>query len=356
MDSYDTICNRMRRKYREQTGCMPDDASDIGIRIQVLAGEIFSFNTYLEWIKNQIFPQTATGNSLDYHGEIRGITRKIAVKAKGALTFLLDEALETSVTIPKGTICSTSGDNPIRFITLVNATINAGSKQTLATAEAIISGASGNAAPQTVNKMVTLPVNSLKVINYSEFSGGMDAEDDEQYRKRILDSYKEISNGTNFAYYKSEAKSVNGVHSVGVVPKKRGVGTVDLYIAGKGKNCSLSVINAVQDLLYQKREVNVDVKVNHATLVSYPVRATIYMKPGYDFDTAKNTIITKLTEYFENLGVGENVYLASLGEIIKHIDGIENYNFSSIYMSDMLPDQSQLVKLGTVNISDGDDE
>lgn len=355
MDSYDTICSRMKRKYREQTGYMPDDASDIGIRIQLLAGEIFSFNTYLEWVKNQIFPQTATGNSLDYHGEIRGIIRKTAAKAKGLLTFLLDEALDTAVTIPKGTICSTSGNNPIRFVTLSAVTINAGSKQNSVLAEAVISGSCGNAAPQNINKMVTLPVNSLKVINYSEFTGGLDEESDDEYRKRILDSYKEISNGTNFAYYKSTAKSVNGVHSVGVVPRKRGVGTVDLFIADKGRNCSSSVLNAVQSLLYQKREVNVDVKINHAALVSYPVMVTIYMKPGYDFDTAEGAIRSALTEYFKNLGVGENVYLASLGDIIKHIEGIENYEFSGIYMSDMIPEQSQLVTLGAVNILDGDD-
>lgn len=354
MDSYEAICSRMKRKYREQTGYMPDDASDIGIRIQLLAGEIFSFNTYLEWVKNQIFPQTATGKSLDYHGEIRGIVRKTSAKSKGLLAFSLDEALETSVDIPQGTICSTSGNNPIRFVTVAAAKINAGSTQTYVVAEAVSSGSSGNVAPRTVNKMVTLPVNSLNVNNSGEFTGGLDEESDDEYRQRILDSYKEISNGTNFAYYKSVAKSVNGVYSVGVVPQNRGVGTVDLYIADKGKICSSTVLNTVQDLLYQKREVNVDVKINHATLVSCPVIVTLYMKAGYDFDTAKSTVKSKLTEYFQNLEVGENLYLSALGEIIKHIDGIENYEFSNVYMTDMIPEQSQLITLGTMNILDGD--
>ena len=40
MDTYDGILQRMREKYRVQTGHWPDDASDIGIRLKVLAGEL----------------------------------------------------------------------------------------------------------------------------------------------------------------------------------------------------------------------------------------------------------------------------------------------------------------------------
>ena len=48
MDSYQEILDRMKEKYKELSGYDADGASDIGIRMQVLAGEVFSLNCYAQ--------------------------------------------------------------------------------------------------------------------------------------------------------------------------------------------------------------------------------------------------------------------------------------------------------------------
>ena len=86
-ETYESILSRMQDQFQELAGFPADDASDIGIRLKVLAGELFSACTNLDWLKRQVFPQTAQGIQLDYHAQQRGIQRKSAVRSQGTLEF-----------------------------------------------------------------------------------------------------------------------------------------------------------------------------------------------------------------------------------------------------------------------------
>ena len=66
MESYEEILERMKNKFTELSGSNVNDDSDIGIRMKVLAGEIFSLQNNVNWLKNQMFAQTAVGEQLDY--------------------------------------------------------------------------------------------------------------------------------------------------------------------------------------------------------------------------------------------------------------------------------------------------
>ncbi|MFQ7061561.1 MAG: hypothetical protein ACLRQY_02295 [[Clostridium] leptum] len=68
-ETYESILSRMQDQFQELAGFPADDASDIGIRLKVLAGELFSACTNLDWLKRQVFPQTAQGIQLDYHAQ-----------------------------------------------------------------------------------------------------------------------------------------------------------------------------------------------------------------------------------------------------------------------------------------------
>ena len=83
MDKYEEILAKMQNKYKELTGTDPDEASDIGIRLKVLAAELLSAYAELNWMKQQMFPHTASGVYLDMHADQRGITRKEGAKATG---------------------------------------------------------------------------------------------------------------------------------------------------------------------------------------------------------------------------------------------------------------------------------
>ena len=125
METYEAIYERMKERYEQECGAEFDSASDIAIRLRVLAGEIYNMQTSVEWLKRQLFPSTAAGTFLDRFAEQRGLTRREAVKAHGNLRFSIGQARVTSVTIPRGTTVNTNDENPVVVCTTEDAVIEA---------------------------------------------------------------------------------------------------------------------------------------------------------------------------------------------------------------------------------------
>lgn len=335
MQTYEEILKRMYDKYEEKTHTRPDSASDIGIRMQVLAGEIFSAQTELEWLKNQMFPHTATGEYLDRYALQRGLSRKQGVKAVGEIEFYLAELSKNDVEIPKGTICATRGEDSVRFITTESVTIKSGRLATLAPIEALNIGKNGNVAAKEITVLVTPVVGIDHIQNDYKMTDGSDEENDEQLRLRVLDSYVNIPNGTNKAFYKKSALEVEGVSAVGVIPKNRGVGTVDVFVMSQNGEPSDALLNKVKEHLSELREINVDIEVKPLQKSGVNVYAYLGIKKGYDFETVRENCNASLNEYFSLLDAGETVFLSDVGEYIMKAEGVLNYTFVKNFASDV---------------------
>lgn len=345
-ETYETVLKRMQDKFKSLSGYSADDASDIGIRLKVLAGEIFSIHTYADWMKRQMFVQTADGEQLDYHAGQRGLSRKTAQKAGGLLLFSTEKEAETDLYIPQGCICSTQGKNPVRYVTTQGGTIEKGDKTLYLYAQAVDAGSGGNVAKNTVTIIVTPPAGINRVTNPSSFDGGMDAEDDVTLRWRILEHIRDVPNGTNRAYYQNAAESFEGVHSANVVPKGRGAGTVDIYLAGKASPAGSGLVARVQEYMDKAREVNVDVKVQAARTASASIYVQIAVMDGYNFDEVSNQCKVAVQGFFDSLRVGQNVRLSGVGEALFHVPGVSAYRFDDYYTSDSTahPDQLYILK------------
>lgn len=327
MQTYEEILNRMTEKYEERTGTHPDKASDLAIRMEVLAGEIFSAQAQMEWLKNQMFPNTATGEYLDLHAKERGLTRKNGTKARGEVTFYLPKLLGYDVEVPEGTICATTGENPVRFITTAPAIITSGKLAIDAPVEAMTEGAGGNVSPTEISVLVT-PVAEIDYIkNDYKMENGSDVETDEQLRKRVLDSYIHISNGTNKAFYIKTAMEVEGVTAVGVMPQRRGLGTVDVFVTTADGNPSQEIFDEVKARLEEAREINIDISVSKLSENYVSVYAVIGLKDGYDIAEVSQKCTEAVYEYFSLLGAGEDVYLSDIGKCFEQIEGVDNYTF-----------------------------
>lgn len=342
MDSYQEILDRMKAKYKELSGYEADGASDIGIRMQVLAGEVFSLSCYAQWIIRQMFPQTAQGEQLDYHALEQGLTRKPAIAAKGTLSFYLEEAASEDIQIPAGTVCATAGEDAMRFVTTQDATLSQGSIVAAVPAAAQEEGAKGNVAPQSISVMVTPPAGIAYVKNTVPFTGGEDEETDEHLRRRILENLRNPPRGTNSAFYKQAAESVDGVYSAGVAPKARGTGTVNVYIAKQGTAAPQSLVEQVQEKLEAEREINVDVLVASAQAVPYDVHAEIEIADGYTWSTIESQCEQAIRAYFDTVGVGQAVRTSGIGEAIFHVAGVKSYIFDDYYTNDIQALASQL--------------
>ena len=122
METYDEIYRRMSEKYTAESGFEIDPSSDIAIRLRVLAGEIYNAGCSLDWLKRQMFADTATGDNLDKLAAQRGIVRKPAKKAEGELIFSVNEPLDYPIEIPEGTVAATYGETPVRVYTWMTLT------------------------------------------------------------------------------------------------------------------------------------------------------------------------------------------------------------------------------------------
>ena len=49
-----------------------DDTADLAVRLYAAAAQIQTLYAYSDWAVNQSFPQTATGEYLDYHASCAG--------------------------------------------------------------------------------------------------------------------------------------------------------------------------------------------------------------------------------------------------------------------------------------------
>ncbi len=351
--TYEEILSRMCDAFTEQSGFTPDQASDIGIRMRVLAGEIHSLCGQVDWLSRQSFPQTAVGQELDYHAQTRGLSRKNAVTAQGELTFTRAEALWYDVPIAAGTVCSTTGVNGLRFVTAAAAVLPAGQLSVTVAARADQGGEDYNVAPGRVTVMITPPSGITGVQNGVAFTGGVDGESDEALRARLLKSYAEIPNGTNAAFYRDQALRYEGISTVSVVPMARGTGTVDVYVACNGAAADPALMEKIEKDLSALREICVSVKVKTPTLISTNIYLTVTPKEGYAMSAVRADCTEAVKRYFAGLAIGQPALLAGVGQQIFAVEGVKNYAFNTVMCSDKNVTATQLAVLGTVGIAEG---
>ena len=211
----------MRAEYRRLTGTLPGEDSDIGIRMALLANQLELLEEELTALKRSADPETAEGTMLDRHADSRGLRRKEAATATGLLRFRRKGAAAQEILLPQGLVAATTGAEPVRFITTEAGRIAAGETEALIPAQAEQSGSGGNAAAGSITLLVTAVGAVEEVENPQAFSGGQDAETDEELRSRLLASYHAVSNGSNAAYYQRLALAQDGVGAGDPAPPRR---------------------------------------------------------------------------------------------------------------------------------------
>lgn len=333
----------MTARYEELSGFAPESESDIMLRLRVLAGEIYKERAYADYILRQMFPTTAQGTYLEEHAAQRNLSRKNATKAEGRVTFTAASEEHGDILIPEGTVVSTMTDS-LRFTTDSDCTLSSASQTVSVSVTASQGGSAYNVGSGQISLIVTPVLGIASVRNAARLSGGSDTESDEELRQRVADSYKNISNGTNAAYYRSAALSVDGVYSASAVGMGRGAGTVDVYVCAKGAALPSETIARIQSLMDDARELNVDVKVFNAAATNVNLYIRLAVEDGYTFSEVADEVQTSVTDYINALGIGRDVLLSNIGDIIYHIKGVSDYRFLESYGSDQhIPDSRYAV-------------
>ena len=347
MKSVEELYREMTRDFAGRTGVTMVDSCDLAARMYALAAQIYALQVHSDWVRRQCFPQTAVGENLDHHAKMRSLERKNATCAQGVVRFFAGEASELVRTIPKGTICMTPG--LVRFETQTVGNLLAGEMWVDVPVRAAEAGIAGNAAAGTVTEMAVAPVGIVSCTNPEGITGGVDEEDDESLRERVLHSFRYLPNGANAAYYRQLAMADDEVAQAVVVPRPRGVGSVDVVVASPAGVPGEELLNRLQQALDKEREIAVNLVVRAPETVEVKVAVEVAAGKGYEAETVRERVKTALEGYFSGELLGENLLLAKLGSVIYGCEGVENYRIN-LPAADVAVEQAQLPVLTQLSV------
>lgn len=349
MKNIEEIYQDLLTAFAERAGFVPEEGCDLAVRLWAAAAQLQSLGIQADWVLDQSFPQTAQGQYLDYHGQMRGLTRMPAVKAVGTLRFFVDTPPVMDMVISEGTVCMTA--EGVRVQTVEDVILKEGSLYADVPAKAVEGGVQGNAAAGTVVILTACPVAVTGCTNPEPLVGGRNAEDDEAFRGRILDSYQRLPNGANAAWYEQTAVNYGGVVAAKAVGRARGIGTVDVYVATAQGVPGEDLLTGLQAELQEKREIAVDVAVKAPELQSVNVAMEIAVNQGAAFSEVKAETERTVSAYFGGELLGRAVCLAELGSRIYALPDVKNYRFL-LPETDVPANETTLPVLGTLTITE----
>jgi uncharacterized phage protein gp47/JayE len=282
--------------------------------------------------------ETATEEALDAQGSNWLVSRLPAVAATGTIA-ITRESSSGALVIPAGwgqlTVPPAApGVEGVAVITLENAEMAEGTTTVTVTAQAVQGGTAGNLSTKT--KLT--PISPIIGVNSQEgyevgtaFTGGVNQETDEAYRKRIPLVVQGRVKGTTVAY-EAAVLSVPGVESVGVL--KAGTvrssltevpaGDVEVVYQG-GAGLLMAVESAVEgaSTLNQHTITNAAISLTEPRgLQRIRFSATIYYAPGINSTTLKTEVESTAIEYINKTGLGNTLYLSGLVEAIHQLPNV----------------------------------
>lgn len=346
--TYEEILALMQKKYRELTGFDADAASDVGIRLRVLAAQAELLHRRIDGLGRQMFPQTAGGTALERHAACRGLARKPARAAEGLLRFTREVASGTDIPIVAGITCATRLEPQVRFETMQAGVLRAGKTAVEIPARALDPGTQGNVSVGAVCLMVSAAPGITGVSNHSPFAGGADEETDDVLRARLLEAYREISNGANAAFYYDIAMQYGKVRSAQVIPRARGRGTVDIAVHCKNAADTNEVLPLLRQELRRRREIGVDVKVYSALRCDVDIRAEVAPQAGFEAAAVQDACLDALKSYMEALRVGEPLLVAHLVRRLLEVEGVHNARIAAP-AADLIPGAGEIFVFRTLN-------
>mgnify|MGYP001027937649 FL=1 len=349
MRTAEEIYQELLASFGERTGLEPREGCDLSARMYALAAQVCALYIQADWVVRQAFPQTAEGEYLDAHAQLRGLERKKPVAAQGTVRFTAGEAAETPRSIPKGTVCMTAG--LVRFETTEEGVLAAGVLTADVPVRALEAGTAGNVSAGAIVSMAVAPMGIAACANPQPFAGGADGEEDEELRERVLDTFKRLPNGANAAFYEREALSFDQVAAAAVVSRPRGVGSVDIVPATLAGAPDAALLKQLQDYFEERREIAVDLKVRAPQTVTVNIGVQVEPEEGRNTAEVLDRVETAVRDWFTGKLLGQDILRARLGHLIYSCDGVANYVIAAP-AADVPVDKDQLPILGTLTVGE----
>lgn len=205
----------------------------ISVIADVLAFIVYGIYGFLDYIIQQIFPDTATGEYLSRWCAIYSIARVAATYAAGSVIFT--GTAGTPIPAGSGVDYVTTG---ISYITDAAGTIDTDGSVTVA-ATATTAGADGNidAGASLALSSAISGVDATATVGSTGMTGGSDEETETSWRNRLITRIQTPPQGGTADDYEAWAKkSSSEVTRAWAYPRARGAGTVDVYFVMDGRD------------------------------------------------------------------------------------------------------------------------
>ena len=136
-----------------------------------------------------------------------------------------------------------------------------------------------------------------------------------------------------------------------VLPKKRGVGTVDVVIATADGAPEQALVDQVQAVLEEQREIAVDVQVQAPETVA--VHLILSVKPAAGASAAEviRQVEGAMETWFDGQMLGRDLLLVQIAQKIYEVEGVENYRLLAP-AADLAAEDGTLPMLGRVTVTE----
>ena len=313
------------------------------------------------------FIDTAYGEWLDKHGQhprLR-LERNQGAEAVGEVTFTIPAVSAEQTIIPEGTLLA-STETGLQFSTDYDAVIEIGDLNVDVQCTCMSVGEDGNVVSGSIDLIDDefLDIKGITVTNNDPFTNGVDYEEDEAYRARLLEYIRREDFGS-LPYYINLAESVPGVHDVKLVDE-RGV-SKKILVNGDVKETSDTLLVDVLAKFTDTRNLG----LNHTFNVGKPlfVKYSMDVVVNVDAELPEGTFEDLIIKYvdggystfdgridFNGVNIGQSISKDEFVNALRIIDNVQDatvtiYNSSSTSVNECSVDVDEVVEITSVNVT-----
>ena len=194
------------------------------------------------------------------------------------------------------------------------------------TAESEDPGEVYNVVANSIVEVTDAPVGVDGVTNPAPFTDGVDPEDYEDFRQRLLEIVRNPQTGSK-ADLEMWAEEISGVETATAFPNDN-MGTptnghVTVRVSGpNGSVPPAEVLTEVQTTLDAKDIANITIHVTTFTPVTTAVAVTVTPETGYTVAELTPSVTDAITDYINDVPIGGTVYIAGIYDAVFGLPGV----------------------------------
>ena len=334
--TYDEILADKIQKAKDLFG------EDINTEENTPLGKFIRINAYneallseeMELVYYSIFPNTATGVSLDRLCTFAGISRNPATAAR----FNVTVKGTNDTTVPMGFLVGT--DSGITYYCNKDVVITGDTA--VLEVDCTENGEIGNVAPQDITQIINPAANVEEIVSVELVYKGEETESDYALRKRF-ETARDGLGACNEPSIIAAIMRIPTVESVGIITNEsdetvsgRPPHSFECYVAG-GENYHQQIAEAIFD----KKPIGIKtagsvsqeitdaagnpytVYFSHTAIIDVYVNIQVNVSTQFEGDSGIEEITDNISNYIDNLGVGGAVILSALYGEIHKVAGVE---------------------------------